>query len=175
MNIKPIETKNWQEELFSTLKKEGIKQISFVPDAGHSKIINMAINDPEIRSIALTTEEEGVALSCGAWLGGHKSVLLMQSSGVGNCINMFSILKSCNFPFLTFVTMRGEFEEFNSWQVPMGSITKPSLELMGFRVSRIDSSDQVLPVTKNVLVDVFEKNQKVAILLSQKFIGKKKW
>ena len=71
--------------------------------------------------------------------------------------------------------MRGEFEEFNSWQVPMGSITKPSLELMGFKVSRIVSSDQVLPVTKNALVDAFEKNQKVAILLSQKFIGKKKW
>ena len=175
LNIKPIETKNWQEELFYTIKNEGIKQISFVPDAGHSKIIDMAINDPEIRSIALTTEEEGVALSCGAWLGGHKSVLLMQSSGVGNCINMFSILKSCNFPFLTFVTMRGEFEEFNSWQVPMGSITKPSLKLMGFRVSRIDSSDQVLPVTKNALMDVFEKNQKVALLLAQKFIGKKKW
>lgn len=175
MDIKPLETKNWQQELFSTLKKESINQISFVPDAGHSKIIDMAINDPEIISIALTTEEEGVALSCGAWLGGHKSVLLMQSSGVGNCINMFSILKSCNFPFLTFVTMRGEFEEFNSWQVPMGSTTKPALELMGFRVSRVDSLDQVLPVTKKALEDVFLRNCRIAILLGQKFIGKKKW
>ena len=175
MNIKPFETKNWQHELFSTLKKEGINQISFVPDAGHSKLIDMAINDPEIMSIALTTEEEGVALSCGAWLGGHKSVLLMQSSGVGNCINMFSILKSCNFPFLTFVTMRGEFEEFNSWQVPMGRATKPSLELMGFRVSRVESLGQVLPMTKIALEDVFVRNHKVAILLAQKFIGKKKW
>ena len=175
MDIKPPETKNWQQELFYVLKKEGIKQISFVPDAGHSKLIDMAINDSEIRSIALTTEEEGVALSCGAWLGGHKSVLLMQSSGVGNCINMFSILKSCNFPFLTFVTMRGEFEEFNSWQVPMGSVTKPSFELMGFKVSRVESLEQVLPVTKSALTNVFVKNYKVAILLSQKFIGKKKW
>ena len=167
--------RSWQEDLFYKLKEEGIKQISFVPDAGHSKLIDLAISEPEIAAVALTTEEEGVALSCGAWLGGEKSVLLMQSSGVGNCVNMFSILKSCNFPFLTIVTMRGEFEEFNEWQKPMGVATQSIFEIMGFEVCRVDQSEQLRLLIKNLVPTIFLKNRKVAILLSQKFIGKKKW
>ena len=167
--------KNWQENLFFQLKKEGIRQVSFVPDAGHSKLIDLAVSDPQITAVTLTTEEEGVALSCGAWLGGDKSVLLMQSSGVGNCVNMFSILKSCDFPFLTIITMRGEYEEFNSWQKPMGNATREILQAMDFEIFRVEQSDQVIPIIKNALEKVFLNNSKVAILLSQKFLGKKKW
>ena len=78
----------------------------------------------------LTTEEEGIALAAGAWLGGQRSVLLMQSSGVGNCINMLSLSAICRFPLLMLVTMRGEWAEFNPWQVPMGRATQPALEAM---------------------------------------------
>ena len=127
-----------------------------MPDAGHSALIRMAVNDPKIKTIPLTTEEEGGAAASGAWLGGEKSVLLMQSSGVGNCINMFSILKSCEFPFLTFITMRGEFEEFNSWQIPMGSATQGCLELMGFNVFSVCKSEDVMPLAEKALTDVFE-------------------
>ena len=167
--------KSWQESLFFQLKKEGVKQISFVPDAGHSKLIDLAVSDPLITTIALTTEEEGVALSCGAWLGGDKTVLLMQSSGVGNCVNMFSILKSCDFPFLTIITMRGEFAEFNSWQKPMGIATKEILQAMDFEIFRVEQSEDVTPLIKDAFKKVFLNNSKVAILLSQRFIGKKKW
>ena len=167
--------KNWQQRLFLQLKQGGIRQISYVPDAGHSKLIDLAVGDPQITAVALTTEEEGVALSCGAWLGGEKSVLLMQSSGVGNCVNMFSILKSCDFPFLTIITMRGEFEEFNSWQKPMGRATKEILQAMDFETLRVEKYEHVNSLIKNVFERVFLQNSKVAILLSQKFIGKKKW
>ena len=167
--------KNWQENLFFQLKEEGIRQISFVPDAGHAKLIDLAVADPQVTSITLTTEQEGVALSCGAWLGGDKSVLLMQSSGVGNCVNMFSILKSCDFPFLTIITMRGEFEEFNSWQKPMGDATREILQIMGFEIFRVEHSNQVTKVINSALEKAFFNNSKVAVLLSQKFIGKKKW
>ena len=146
-----------------------------MPDAGHSRLIELANTDPDVRSIVLTTEEEGVALSCGAWLGGHKSILLMQSSGVGNCINMFSVLKSCNFPFLTLVTMRGEYEEFNSWQIPMGTITQKNLELMDFRVTRVEYADEIIPSVNVAVSDAFLKNSRVAVLLSQRLIGKKVW
>ena len=72
----------------------------------------------------------------GAWLGGQRAVLLMQSSGVGNCVNMFSLLTGANFPFFTLVTMRGEYAEFNPWQGPMGRATQGALELMGITVLR---------------------------------------
>ena len=165
----------WQKDLFLILKNEKIKQVSFVPDAGHAGLITLVNADSKIKSTVLTTEQEGVALSCGAWLGGEKSVLLMQSSGVGNCINMFSILKSCNFPFCTFVTMRGEYKEFNSWQKPMGTVVKNCFELFDFIVFRINSEKHVSCIVPTALKMAYDENKKVAILLSQKFVGKKIW
>ena len=124
-----VEPKPWQDQLFDVLKRADIRQVGYVPDAGHSRLIARCKADPDIRDVVLTTEEEGIALAAGAWLGGQRSALLMQSSGVGNCINMLSLIRACRFPMLMLVTMRGEWEEFNPWQVPMGSIVEPTLKL----------------------------------------------
>ena len=83
-----------------------------MPDAGHSQLIERVLGSSSMRGIPLTTEEEGVALLAGAWAGGQRGVLLMQSSGVGNCVNMLSLTQIFRFPFLTLVTMRGEWGEF---------------------------------------------------------------
>jgi sulfopyruvate decarboxylase alpha subunit len=165
----------WQGSVFRVLKKAGIRQVAYVPDAGHAQTIQRAKDDPDMRDIVLTTEEEGVAVACGAWLGGDRAVLLMQSSGVGNCVNMFSLLESCRFPFLTLVTMRGEYAEFNPWQGPMGRATQGVLELMGITVLRVDDPDEVEDTVSAAVDSVFLAGERVAVLLGQKMIGRKKW
>lgn len=161
--------------LMPLLKKHGVGFLPFVPDAGHASLIDLASNDPHIRPIVLTTEEEGVALACGHWLGGKKSVLLMQSSGVGNTINMLSLISNCNFPFVTLITMRGNFGEFNSWQVPMGRATPKVLTSMGIQVYIVDQDEQLLDAVDAALYSAFSSDQGVAVLLSQNLIGRKKW
>jgi len=165
----------WQKAVFNALKEGGIQQIAYVPDAGHSYAIRAAQADPDIVDTVLTTEEEGVALVSGAWLGGQRAALLMQSSGVGNCVNMFSLLNSCNLPFLTLVTMRGEYAEFNPWQGPMGKNTQGALELMGITVLRASDPDEVGEIVSAGLDAAFLAGEKVAVLLSQSLIGRKKW
>jgi sulfopyruvate decarboxylase TPP-binding subunit len=120
-------------------------------------------------------EEEGVAVVSGAWLGGQRAVLLMQSSGVGNCLNMFSLLTACQFPFLTLVTMRGEYAEFNPWQGPMGRATQKALELIGIHVLRVDEPENVEAVISAALDSAFEANERIAVLLGQRLIGRKQW
>ncbi len=166
---------SWQQAVFKVLKEGGVKQVAYVPDAGHAFAIRAAIADPDIQDVVLTTEEEGVALVSGAWLGGQRAVLLMQSSGVGNCVNMFSLLRSCNFPFLTIVTMRGDYAEFNPWQCPMGRVTEQSLEMMGIRVMRVSDPDQVEEVTSAAFDAAFLAGEQVAVILAQSLIGRKKW
>jgi sulfopyruvate decarboxylase alpha subunit len=168
-------TMTWQEDLFLRLKRGGIGQMPYVPDAGHSHVIRRAQEDPEIIAYPLTTEEEGVAAVAGAWLGGHRAVLLMQSSGVGNCVNMFSLLANCRMPFLTVVTMRGETGEFNPWQVPMGRATPGVLDLMGISVRRVDHGAEVGPAIDAAIHDAFLSDQMVAVLLSQSLLGRKQW
>ncbi|HXW30063.1 MAG TPA: thiamine pyrophosphate-binding protein, partial [Xanthobacteraceae bacterium] len=120
------DTPAWALEVWRVLKSSNVRQVSYVPDAGHATLIDLVTADRDIVRNVLTTEEEGVAIAAGAWLGGMRSVLLMQSSGVGNCINMLSLANISRFPLLMLVTMRGEWAEFNPWQVPMSRATEPA-------------------------------------------------
>lgn len=165
----------WPDQLFEILKHAGIRQVGYVPDAGHARLIDRCRADDEIRDVVLTTEEEGVALAAGAWLGGERAALLMQSSGVGNCINMFSLARTCRFPLLMFITMRGEWEEFNPWQVPMGSITDPVLELCEAEIFRVLEPSEVAGIAQRAVQYVFGQERIAAVILSQQLIGKKVW
>jgi sulfopyruvate decarboxylase alpha subunit len=165
----------WQERIYALLKAADVRQVAYVPDAGHAHVIRRAQADPDMRDIVLTTEEEGVALAAGAWLGGQRAVLLMQSSGVGNCVNLFSLLHSADVPFVALVTMRGEHAEFNPWQCPMGRAAQGAMELMGLAVHRADTPEEVEEVVGAALDAAFLGGQRVAVLLSQRLIGRKRW
>jgi sulfopyruvate decarboxylase alpha subunit len=163
----------WQADVFAALKRAEISQLGYVPDAGHAHLINAAHADPEIRTTVLTTEEEGIALAAGAWLGGQRAVLLMQSSGVGNCINMLSLPVNCRMPFLTLVTMRGEWGEFNPWQVPMGTATPAVLTAAGVHVRRADRAEEAAETVGAAAALAFASCVPVAVLFSQRLIGTK--
>jgi len=166
---------DWPDRLFETLKRAGIRQVGYVPDAGHARLIDRCRADGEIRDVVLTTEEEGVAMAAGAWLGGERAALLMQSSGLGNCINMLSLARTCRFPLLMFITMRGEWEEFNPWQVPMGSIVDPVLKLCEADVYRAHAPGEVAGAAERAIQRAFGGEHIAAVILSQQLIGKKVW
>ena len=164
---------NWQNTLYKILKKENITIFSYVPDAGHKILINNAIKDNSIKAIALTSEQEGIGIAAGAHLAGSKAVLLMQSSGVGNCINQLSLIKHGQFPFLTIVTMRGEYGEGNPWQYAMGAAVVPSLNSIGVQCLKVNNEDDIVSNINAAITMVFQAERSVAVLLSQKLIGAK--
>jgi len=166
---------DWRDEIFSALKAAEIRQVGYVPDAGHVRLIELCRSDAAIRAVPLTTEEEGVALLAGAWLGGQRGALLMQSSGVGNCINMLAMTKTCRFPLTMLVTMRGEWAEFNPWQVPMGSNTEAALKLCDVLVYRVERPADAAETVAAALDIAFNGDLATAVLLSQRMIGVKRW
>ncbi|MGF7162425.1 sulfopyruvate decarboxylase alpha subunit [Rhodoligotrophos appendicifer] len=167
--------RGWPRRLYEVLKRSGVSQASYVPDAGHAELITLLVDDPEITATVLTTEEEGLAISAGAWLGGKRSVVLMQSSGVGNCINTASLSAIGRFPLLMLVTMRGEWGEFNPWQVPMSRATEATLTAMGVKVMRADDPEMLIEMVESAATFALEADQQVAVLLSQRMLGGKKW
>lgn len=165
----------WPKEIYRVLKQARVSQATYVPDAGHAQLIELLHADPEIQTTVLTTEEEGIAIAAGAWLGGQRSVLLLQSSGIGNCVNMLSLISNCRFPLLMLVTMRGEWGEFNPWQVPMGSATQGALQLMGVTTIRVDTAEEVPEAVSAAAAMAFDADQAVSVVLSQRLIGRKQW
>jgi sulfopyruvate decarboxylase alpha subunit len=164
-------TPSWQAQVYAALKAARITQLAYVPDAGHAHLISAAHADAEMGTVVLTTEEEGIAFTAGAWLGGQRAVLLMQSSGVGNCINMLSLPVNCRMPFFTLITMRGEWAEFNPWQVPMGSATPTVLAAAGVHVRRADHAEDAAELVAASAALAFDSAVPVAVLLSQRLIG----
>jgi sulfopyruvate decarboxylase alpha subunit len=161
----------WPEDIHRDLSAAGVRIIGYVPDAGHKRLIELCRADKRMRAVVLTTEEEGIGLAAGAWLGGEKSALLMQSSGVGNIVNVLGMVRECRFPLVTLVTMRGEQGEFNPWQVPMGQAVRPVLEAMGTVVQYVEKEDEVAPVVNAALRLAFGSYASVAVLISQRLIG----
>ncbi len=164
---------HWPDELHALLKAERIRQIALVPDAGHARLIKLCEKDKSMRVVRLTTEEEGVALLAGAWLGGEKGVLLMQSSGVGNCINMLTLPVACQFPLLLLVTMRGDHGEFNPAQIPMGNSTQAVLEAVGVIVKRADTAEDIVEMVSGGLHLAFNTYRPIAVLIGQRALGAK--
>jgi sulfopyruvate decarboxylase TPP-binding subunit len=171
-NDKPSD---WQDELYDLLRRNNVTQFAYVPDAGHRVLIDRSLADAGVYSVALTTEEEGVAMLAGADLGGARGVLLMQSSGTGNCINLLSLIKGGRFPFLTLISMRGEFGEGNPWQYPMGQAVEPVLAAMGVICLRVERSEDVVATVGAALTMAFQGGNAVAVLLTQKLIGAKQF
>jgi sulfopyruvate decarboxylase alpha subunit len=162
---------DWPAEVHRELVAAGVRVVGYVPDAGHKRLIELCQADRSMRAVVLTTEEEGIGLAAGAWLGGQKSVLLMQSSGVGNIVNVLGMVKVCRFPLLMIVTMRGEHGEFNPWQVPMGQTTARVLETMGVAVRQAGEAQTIAAHVHTALRLAFEAQGAEAVLVAQQVIG----
>jgi len=162
---------DWPAEIHRELTAFGVRVVGYVPDAGHKRLIELCQADRNMRAVVLTTEEEGIGLVAGAWLGGEKTVLLMQSSGVGNLVNVLGMVKVCRFPLVMIITMRGEQGEFNPWQVPMGQTTARVLETMGVAVRQAGEPATVAAHVHAALRIAFEAQGAEAVLIAQRVIG----
>ncbi len=162
---------DWNGDVHRILAAHRVRQVAYVPDAGLARLIELAQADPEMRAVPLTSEQEGVGLLAGAWLGGERGALLMQSSGVGNCLNLLSLSRTCRFPLLLIATMRGEWGEFNPWQVPMGQAAGRALELAGVVVERAERASDVGPMVEAAARLAFDAEARVAVLVAQRVVG----
>jgi sulfopyruvate decarboxylase alpha subunit len=162
---------DWPRTIHRVLKVQGIRQLSYVPDAGHKRLIELCHGDRSMTVVPLTTEQEGIGLAAGAWLGGERAALLMQSSGVGNCVNTLTLAANCRFPLLMLITMRGEKGELNPWQIPMGRATPETLRLGGVQIFRVDRAADAFAKVSAAARLAFDGCAAVAVTISQRLIG----
>jgi len=170
---KPAKDIDWASAALEAFRRQSVRFVSYVPDAGLTRLIELCHGDRTLTTLPLTTEEEGVGLAMGAWLGGERSALLLQSSGVGNLVNALGAVAECRMPLFLLITMRGEEGESNPWQIPMGRAVPSVLEAMGVRVERVGEAAAVGPVVDAALSEAFDASSAMAVLVSQSLIGVK--
>ena len=166
-------THDWPRDVFDAMRPRAIATVATVPDGGLTGLLELCEADPETRIVTLTSEEEGIGVTTGLWLGGKRGMIAMQSSGVGNCINALSYAATLRAPCLMLVTMRGQWGEFNPWQVPMGQAVRPVLEAIGVKCFAVDEAERVGETFAAASDLVFNGNFAAAVLVGQRVIGTK--
>jgi sulfopyruvate decarboxylase subunit alpha len=115
--------------IYRGLKRAGIDFATSVPCVNLQQLLTLVEEDPNIIHVPVTREEEGVGLCAGAWMAGLRPALLMQNSGLGNCINALASLDFLyGIPLLMIISHRGGRGEPMVGQVPMGRLTVPLLD-----------------------------------------------
>jgi sulfopyruvate decarboxylase alpha subunit len=166
-------TTHWSAGVFREMKARDIRTVCTVPDGGLIRLLRMVEADADMRLVTLSTEEEGIGIVAGQWLGGQRAIIAMQSSGVGNCINALGLPTALRAPCLMLVTMRGQWGEFNPWQVPMGQAVAPVLEAVGVKCFAVDRATEVGEVFAAAADLAFNATLSAAVLVSQRVIGAK--
>jgi sulfopyruvate decarboxylase alpha subunit len=165
--------RNWSDDVFREMKKRKIATVCTIPDGGLTRLLNLVKADESMRLVTLSTEEEGMGIVTGQWLGGQRAMIAMQSSGVGNCINALGLPSIMRAPCLMLVTMRGQWGEFNPWQVQMGQATRTVLEAVGVKCFPVDKAAEVGETFAGAADLAFNGGFSCAVLVSQRVIGAK--
>jgi sulfopyruvate decarboxylase alpha subunit len=164
---------DWPAELLGILLENQVTLYAYIPDAGNARLIQLVERHRGAEAILLTTEEEGIAFCAGADLAGRRAAVVMQSSGVGNCGNFFSLIKGARFPVLMIVTMRGDYGERNPWQYPMGQAVRGMLDAMQIPQFRVEERRDLAKAADAAIAAAFASGQGAALVLSQRFLGAK--
>jgi sulfopyruvate decarboxylase alpha subunit len=164
---------HWSADVFREMKARSITTVCTIPDGGLTQLLDLIEADKAMRLVTLTTEEEGIGIATGCWIGGGRPMIAMQSSGVGNCINALGFPAAYRAPCLMLVTMRGQWGEFNPWQVPMGQAAKPALEAIGVKCFPVDRPAEVGETFAAAADLAFNSRVSTAVLVSQRVIGAK--
>jgi sulfopyruvate decarboxylase alpha subunit len=163
----------WSQDVLREAKKRKITTVCTIPDGGLTQLLKLVETDSDMRLVTLTSEQEGIGVSTGCWLAGGRAMIAMQSSGVGNCINALGLPAAFRAPCLMLVTMRGQWGEFNPWQVPMGQATRPALEAVGVKCFPVDKAEEVSETFIAAADLAFNSRVSAAVLISQRIIGAK--
>lgn len=158
------------DAIYKGLKDAGINFIVSVPCVNLSKLLNLVEEDPEITHVPVTREEEGIGICAGAYMGGAKTAILMQNSGLGNCINgLKSLCELYELPLVMIMSHRGTKGENICGQVPMGKSTAKILEAMKFNYYKPENKEEAYENVKNSWKESEDERKPVSILLEIKY------
>lgn len=160
--------------IYEALRDERVRAVTYVPDIILEPIIRRFEEDGESLVAKVGREEEGVGVAAGLWLGGRRSALMLQSSGLGNSLNALgSFAAAYQIPLLLVVSPRGGVGEFNPAQVPFGRVFEDVLGLIGVQCITLRSGDGVQTAVSEACRTAFGASQSVALILSRDLTGGK--
>jgi sulfopyruvate decarboxylase alpha subunit len=165
---------SWSKHVADILRRNDIRMFATVPDYVVSHVLEHLWADERCRVVTVTREEEGVGVLSGAFLGGQRGALLMQNSGLGNCVNtLASFNVASRVPIVLVISHRGDLGEFNPAQVPMGQATPKLLDALGVRTIMPSSIAELEAQGDGLIKLAYTSSAPVALVLGRELTGGK--
>lgn len=162
---------DWQADIARLLIDGGVTVAAYVPDSRLDGILAyLSESDLPMRSLA--REEECVAYAAGQRIAGKKPVILMQSSGVGNALNVLSTLAvqyRLGMPMI--LSMRGTLGETNASQIPIGKATAALLGTLGIQSFAMKRREEAPALVEGLLAMAYGAEETAAITLDAELGG----
>src|ERR1700687_1769070 len=164
----------WHEIVLATLKSNDVKLVVYVPDRVFTPLIKAIHADPFFTTFAATREEEALGIVTGAWMGGVRGAVLMQTSGFGTIPNaLASLVVPCQIPALFFVSERGTLGEFNLGQAMVYKTMRPVLDSLAVETHTITRHDELGFIVDRSIKQAVATQAPVTFILSPLLTGGK--
>jgi sulfopyruvate decarboxylase alpha subunit len=164
----------WHDIVLATLKANDVRLVVYVPDRVFTPLIKDIHADPFFNAIAATREEEALGIITGAWMGGLRGAVLMQTSGFGTIPNaLASLVVPCQIPALIFVSERGTLGEFNLGQALVCKTMRPVLNSLAVENITITRQDELAFTLDRSIKQAVATQAPVTFILSPLLTGGK--
>ena len=164
----------WHEIVRDVLKRHNVSLVTYVPDNVLRPLIELVHADPFFTAFACTREEEALGINAGAWMGGVKAILLMQTSGFATLANVIaSLAVPFSIPILMMVSERGTLGEFNIGQSLVARTMRPVLDCLAVEHHTITRLDEVEFIVDRSIVQAVATMAPVCFILSPLLTGGK--
>jgi sulfopyruvate decarboxylase subunit alpha len=160
----------WAAAVCAGVHEAGCRHVVYVPDNPLSHVLRVFRDRyPDITTTIATREEEAFGIAAGAYLGGARPAVMLQSSGLGNSVNALTSLSvPFGIPALIVISMRGDEGEWNAAQVPMGRAVRPILDAIGISHVTAESPDSTAASVKRAAEAAFTSRRPAACLLPRR-------
>ena len=164
----------WHEIILQGFKRNAIDLVPYVPDRVLTPLIQSLHDDPFFTTFATAREEEAVGILAGAWMGGRRGALLMQTSGFATLPNVLaSLVVPCQIPLIMVVSERGTLGEFNYGQSLVCRTMRPVLDALAMEHHTMTRFDELEFIVDRSIKQAVATQAAVALILSPLLTGGK--
>jgi sulfopyruvate decarboxylase alpha subunit len=169
-----VTDETWHGVIHAVLKAHDVKLVPYVPDNVLRPLIERIHADPFFTAFACTREEEAIGIASGAWMGGMKSIVLMQTSGFATLANVLASLPvPFQIPVLMLVSERGTLGEFNIGQALVARTMRPVLDSLAMEHHTLKRLDEVEFTVDRTIRQAVATQQPACLILSPLLTGGK--
>ncbi len=149
------------------LKEAGINFVSGLPDGWQRNLHELIEADPDIRYVPVCNEGVGFSVCAGAWLGGRKTALIMENSGLRVAAEYIArISLGCGVPVVLLLSYRGDLGDTEHWAIPHGIVVEPLLDALRIPYQIVRKTEDLRATIKRAHRLAEAQLQPVAVLIS---------